>query len=285
MPEPFSHYVTLQVPSDATADAIRSAYKALALASHPDRNQNSAESHRKMQALNAAFAVLNDPVLRAAHDRVLAAKARPSVAPLKQIAAIFERIVVRYTAPAGGRKLPAEDLVRKSSGWVIPVTFVVMISWLVFPTRKAPPPPRLPKSASVSAYTRPLVGPNGLPWPTQAAELTGLSMEDEDVGQSEITIDNSKNSADAYVRLNYWLGDTFTAVRHIYVPAFGLYSCKRVRMGRYRLDYQELRTGTLKQSETFEVTESKTTHSVMRITLLSLFWSNSAGEALAQSGR
>jgi len=198
---------------------------------------------------------------------------------------MFERIVVRYTAPAGGRKLPAEDLVRKSSGWVIPVTFVIMISWLVFPTRKAPPQPGLPKSAPVSVYTRPSVGPNGLPWPTQAAELSGLSMQNEEEGQSEITIDNLKNSADAYVRLNYWLGDNFTAVRHIYVPAFGLYSCKRVRMGRYRLDYQELRTGTLKQSEIFEVTESKTTHSVMRITLLSLFRSNDAGETVAQSDR
>src|SRR3954462_5534304 len=124
MAETSSHYSTLQVSNDASADAIRSAYKALALTWHPDRNHNSAESHRNMQALNAAFAVLNDPALRAAHDDFLASQPRTRVNPFKQTAALFERIVVRYTAPAGGRKLPAEDLVRKSSGWIIPVTFV-----------------------------------------------------------------------------------------------------------------------------------------------------------------
>lgn len=61
-------YDTLEVAPGATADAIRSSYRRLAKEHHPDRNA-SAEAKARMQAINEAWAVLNDPAKRAAFDR------------------------------------------------------------------------------------------------------------------------------------------------------------------------------------------------------------------------
>ena len=60
-------YDTLQVSPGATADVIQSAYRALARTYHPDINPSAAAA-RRMQEINAAYAVLNDPDLRAQYD-------------------------------------------------------------------------------------------------------------------------------------------------------------------------------------------------------------------------
>lgn len=64
-----THYTTLQVAPDATAAAIRAAYRALAQRFHPDKHPTDAQrAARQMQRLNAAYEVLSDPVQRAAYD-------------------------------------------------------------------------------------------------------------------------------------------------------------------------------------------------------------------------
>jgi hypothetical protein len=68
-------YDTLQVAPSATADVIQSAYRALARIYHPDVNP-SAEAAKRMQEINAAYAVLIDPELRAQYDARRARQAR-----------------------------------------------------------------------------------------------------------------------------------------------------------------------------------------------------------------
>lgn len=65
------HYTTLGVAPDATPEAITRAYRQLAMQWHPDRNPGSAEATRRMQAINAAYAVLRDPRRRARYDALL----------------------------------------------------------------------------------------------------------------------------------------------------------------------------------------------------------------------
>ena len=65
-----SLYERLGVASTATAAEIRTAYRRLARAAHPDH----AGSAREMAVLNEAWHVLGDPARRAAYDR---AAARP----------------------------------------------------------------------------------------------------------------------------------------------------------------------------------------------------------------
>jgi len=67
-------YEVLGVPPGATADEVRRAYLALARRHHPDAHAEGgpgprAAAERRMQEVNAAWAVLGDPTRRAAHDR------------------------------------------------------------------------------------------------------------------------------------------------------------------------------------------------------------------------
>lgn len=63
-------YAVLQVSSSADEDVIRAAYRALARRWHPDHSTDPAAGAR-MAEINAAWEVLGDPALRAAHDRAV----------------------------------------------------------------------------------------------------------------------------------------------------------------------------------------------------------------------
>lgn len=66
-----THYDLLNVSEGALDEVIRAAYRVLARRYHPDRNDNSAQSVQRMQALNDAYAVLTDPVRRRQYDETL----------------------------------------------------------------------------------------------------------------------------------------------------------------------------------------------------------------------
>ncbi len=61
-----THYETLGVKPDATADDIKRAYRRAASAAHPDREGGS---HERMQHVNRAHDVLIDPKRRARYDQ------------------------------------------------------------------------------------------------------------------------------------------------------------------------------------------------------------------------
>ena len=61
-----THYDTLGVPNDASEDDIKRAYRRKAGEHHPDREGGDSE---RMQAVNAAYAVLSDSQRRLAYDR------------------------------------------------------------------------------------------------------------------------------------------------------------------------------------------------------------------------
>jgi molecular chaperone DnaJ len=63
------YYEILGVERNADADAIKRAYRKLALQHHPDRNQGSAEAETKFKELTEAYEVLRDTDKRAAYDR------------------------------------------------------------------------------------------------------------------------------------------------------------------------------------------------------------------------
>ena len=62
-------YAILEVERTADDKTIKSAYRKLALAYHPDRNRGNPEAEEKFKAFNEAYAVLSDPEKRARYDR------------------------------------------------------------------------------------------------------------------------------------------------------------------------------------------------------------------------
>ena len=63
-------YEVLGVKSDASDDAIKKAYRALALKFHPDRNKDSG-AEEKFKQVSEAWSILSSPEKRQEHDRAL----------------------------------------------------------------------------------------------------------------------------------------------------------------------------------------------------------------------
>lgn len=66
-PSTLDFYAVLEVPPTATGEQIRRAYRRRALALHPDRNPDP-RATAQFRAAAEAFAVLSDPLRRAAYD-------------------------------------------------------------------------------------------------------------------------------------------------------------------------------------------------------------------------
>lgn len=75
-----TYYDILEVSKDAQPLEIKKAYRRLALAHHPDRNNGSKESTEKFKEIGEAYEVLSNPTLRSEYDDSLRSgrtKARP----------------------------------------------------------------------------------------------------------------------------------------------------------------------------------------------------------------
>lgn len=61
-------YDILEVPLDASAEAIKAAQRARAIENHPDKNQSDATASARMVEVNCAYGVLSDEDARATYD-------------------------------------------------------------------------------------------------------------------------------------------------------------------------------------------------------------------------
>jgi molecular chaperone DnaJ len=77
---PKNHYETLGVSRDAKSEDISKAFKKLALATHPDKNNGSSESEAAFKSVNRAFSILSDSKLRMEYDKELRVKSNLSSA-------------------------------------------------------------------------------------------------------------------------------------------------------------------------------------------------------------
>jgi molecular chaperone DnaJ len=74
------YYEVLGVEREADVQQLKSAYRRLAMESHPDRNPNDPEAAERFKEASEAYAVLSDPEKRARYDRFGHAGVSPGAA-------------------------------------------------------------------------------------------------------------------------------------------------------------------------------------------------------------
>ena len=153
-----THYHTLQVVPWAEESVIRAAYRALIRLYHPDTNQDP-EAQLRVREINAAFAVLSDPMKRAAYDEFPTLSEEPDVQAPASVATDRRR---RWSARGTGVA---------SVGMAVIVLSLTVATWPQLGSRPArrdpnkeakagripPPPESLPKRNSIE------MPPHGIP--------------------------------------------------------------------------------------------------------------------------
>lgn len=114
-------------------------------------------------------------------------------------------------------------------------------------TYRAPSPP----------FIRPTTAPNGQPWPAYAAYISGYEILAVG-GLSSVTVDNTRNSSDVFLKLVALSSTEAYPVRLCYIPAYSQFKFESVAAGRYDVRYRDLSSGGLSKTDEFTLTETRT---------------------------
>lgn len=123
-----NYYKILQVDPSAEPEVITAAYKRLSLKYHPDTH-HAPDATRRMQEINEAYQVLNDPLKRSQYDRLLRAESSSPGAGWKEPASAPPpppQQPTPPTRPARSIRL-AEELEKAIINLTFPVTYVLTL--------------------------------------------------------------------------------------------------------------------------------------------------------------
>ena len=258
-----THYDNLKVARNAPIEVIRAAYKTLSQKYHPDTNKNDPDAERVMKTINASYEVLSDPEKREAHDMWIAEEESPT-------SSTYANTSYAPPSPHNSDSLPK---VSPTLNAIANVVEFVFRHWLVclfllvglfnvFDNKdKSPPPPgpkpyeAQPKEPEKPAYVRPITAPNGELWPTKAAYVPGYKRLNAD-GLSKVTVDNSQNNTDVFVKLVSLDGQKARPVRQFFIPGNSSFTVNKVRAGNYDIHCRFLDSGRLSRSESFTLEET-----------------------------
>lgn len=285
MPQVHTHYQNLKVARDASADDIRTAYRALSRRHHPDRNPDNADAERVMAVINVAYDVLSDPVKRAEHDRWIksseAPPARSTAQPVRGRPTVHvptdryrtsrspsERAAAQHESQARlDRRVrrAAVHVVRHRVGYAVAGMLALGLAAAGFASLLEPAMPSpttlgaaQPAAAvAVAGYARASTAPNGRNWPGSSSYVEGYPQTNAG-GLSEVMVDNSQNDVDMFAKLVSLDGPSALPVRTFFVAARGRFTLGGLRIGTYDLRYRNLSSGGLLRSPAFILEEVAT---------------------------
>ena len=300
-----THYDTLNVSENASDEVVRAAYKALALRFHPDRNNGSAESRRVMPILNEAYEVLSDGAKRKQYDQLLfLIRSQPAFraqSPSKPDSFFNREPQPKASASSsGGIFAWLVEFVVHNFLFTLIVTGILIYCFFGSSTTQKKSSQASSQSSIESPYTpsltspnpvrskwiRPRLSPAGTPWPTSAGYIPGYEIEAQG-GLSTVTIDNTSNSSDVYLKLVWLSSDKAIPARMCYIPAYSIFTFSSVMAGRYDVRYRDLTTGGISRTEEFILEErenySGTSYSDLTMTLYKVANGNMTTEAIDES--
>jgi hypothetical protein len=129
------------------------------------------------------------------------------------------------------------------------------VSYSASSARSIPYTPVQP--AARPTYVRPITAPNGEPWPNRASYVSGYKKLHTN-GLSSVTVDNTRNNSDVFVKLVSLDGTKAYPVRVFFIPAHGQFTVSNVTAGNYDVRYRDLDSGGLARSESFRLQETPT---------------------------
>lgn len=110
------------------------------------------------------------------------------------------------------------------------------------------------KSPVTRRYIRPTTAPNGQPWPNKSGYIKGYKRLFAD-GLPTVTIDNSQNDSDVFVKLVCLDAQKPLPVRYIYIAPRDKFTMKSIQTGNYDVRYRDIESGALIKSESFQLKE------------------------------
>ncbi len=265
MPKIHTHYDNLKVARNAPPEVIRAAYKTLSQKFHPDRNPGNAEAARIMAIINASYDALSDLEKRKAHDGWIVMQemlAAHSERQASQIATSTQARSPQEEKATGGSVIGVISHVFRYRFWYGMVVFAIWM-WSIIGNPSSPSPGPKPYQATPPApsrqpaYVRPVSAPNGQPWPERAGYVKGYERLHAS-GLSTVTVDNSRNDSDVFVKLVSLDGPQAYPVRSFFIPAYAMFTLNKIDAGRYDVRYRDLSNGGLSRSEAFELEEIET---------------------------
>ena len=185
-----------------------------------------------------------------------------------EIRAQIEKLLELLGSAGGGNRLKDAWSLFRRPFYVQGAVACALFGWLGYAIETAPPSqrPRGPKPYVASpqpdvppkpAYVHPASAPNGQPWPTAAAYVNGFPRIHAN-GLSKVTVDNSRNDSDVFVKLVSLDGPNAFPVRAFFIPGRASFTLDKVTAGSYDIRYKDLSSGGLSRSEQFSLDETST---------------------------
>ena len=117
--------------------------------------------------------------------------------------------------------------------------------------------PYTSKPQGKPSYVRSATAPNGATWPSHASYVADYPKLNTG-GLSSVTVDNTQNDSDVFVKLVSISANESHPVRVFFIPAFGQFKINSITPGLYDIRYRDLTTGGLARSESFTLEEVST---------------------------
>lgn len=119
------------------------------------------------------------------------------------------------------------------------------------------------KSIAILKYIRPKTADNGSPFPKKSGYIKGYPIQFKQ-GYSTITVNNSKNTSDVFVKLYALDAMRPQPVRVFFIRKGEKFTADNIKPGNYDVRYRDLNNGGLVRTDTFDIAEPITSDGVTK---------------------